>query len=79
MTGAVTEGGAPKLKQAQLVLQTDAVPLGAPVLARVRRPAEVTALRARFPEGGLSRATRLTVALEFFSGRRLELEWDLEG
>ncbi len=71
------KGGTPNLKQARFVLETDAVPLGEPVVARVRRPAEVTALRAQFPESAVSDATRLSATLEFFSGRQVELEWEL--
>jgi len=71
------EGGAPNLRQTRLELQTDEGPIGEPVLARVRRPAEAVALSARFPEGAVSGASRITAKLDFFSGRQVELSWDL--
>ncbi len=71
------EGGAPNLRQARLILETDKGPIDEPVLARVRRPAEVTALNARFAENAFSEASRISATLEFFSGREIELTWEL--
>ncbi|MHA7901517.1 MAG: PepSY-associated TM helix domain-containing protein [Henriciella sp.] len=72
------EGGAPNLRQARFTLETGQGPIGEPFVARARRPAEVIALSTRFPDGALAEASRLSATLEFFSGREIELTWELD-